>query len=183
MLQNSDHFAEIDKLTALSLRSAYAIKLYEVGEMFWKRTRGRAPNRWTLNVDELREQMGISPGQYPNWTDLERRVLRDACSELEQLSPFTVSWSVERSGRKVVKVQIDFTRKPESVAAAAVQERERHSAGRGNRREQTVETIEDPVPASTGAQATPTVRRYNKLREHEAKSRRGRNRVGPCSTK
>lgn len=169
VLQNSDHYAEIDKMTAMSLRSVYAIKLYEVGEMFWKRTRGRAPNTWTLTVDELREQMAIAPGQYSNWTDLERRVLRDACSELEQLSPFTVNWSIERHGRKVVKVHINFTRKPGAVAAAAVQERERHSAGRVNRREQTVATIEEPAPVTADPQMTPTVRRYNKLREREAR--------------
>lgn len=173
VLQNSDHWAEIDKLTALSLRSIYAVKLYEVGEMFWKRKKGRAPTTWTLTVEELREQMGIKPGRYTNWSDLERRVLRDASAELEQLSPFTISWSVERLGKRVAKVHIRFDRKPDGEATAAAQERERHSAGRLARREQTVETVEGPQLAGEQAEATPTVRRYNRLREQEARKHRG----------
>ncbi|WP_043343333.1 replication initiation protein [Belnapia moabensis] len=105
-LRNSEFFADINKLIALSLRSMYALKLYEIGTLFYRRRQ----SIWRVSVDELRRQLCVAEGAYPNWAQLERRVLRDPAAEVNQLAPFVIGWAVTRQGQggRVTRVDVSF---------------------------------------------------------------------------
>lgn len=155
LLKDSEAYALLHRATVLAFDSKYALELYQLGALLYRRD---VPV-WRGDVATLRAKLGVPDGTYSSFADLRRFVLDAATAEINQLVPqFSVSWDVaKRSGRKVTDVAITFRRKAPIAAVAAEEENERHRAGRRARREGTEETIVDPAAIIAAATASLSV--------------------------
>jgi len=155
LLKDSEAYALLHRATVLAFDSKYALELYQLGALLYRRD---VPI-WRGDVATLRAKLGVPDGTYSSFADLRRFVLDAATAEINQLVPqFSVSWDVaKRSGRKVTDIAITFRRKAPIAAVAAEEENERHRAGRRARREGAEETIVDPAAIIAAATASLSV--------------------------
>jgi len=139
LLERSDVYARLSREAIVKFRSAYSLRMYEIGSALY----GRRNPIWAGTVEDLRRLLQVPAGVYPNFADLRRRVLEPACDELGQLAEFTLEWTEKKHGRQVLAVELRFIAKAGRLALAAAEENNRHSAGRGARRDGTVEHVVD----------------------------------------
>jgi hypothetical protein len=137
----SDHYAELHRQTLLSFESRYAVTLYELGAMLYRR---QSPV-WRGTLDQLREQFGVPTGKLPMWADLRRFVVEPATAEVRQLARFDLDWEAFRHAGKVIGVEFRFWPKDSAAQEAARSEVDRPRVGRRARREGTVERVVDPA--------------------------------------
>jgi len=143
LIQESETYAVLNRQAVLGFRSAYALKLYELGALrIYRRQK-----TWRCDMMALRAALGISPDIYTDFAQLRRKVLEKSKSEIDQLSHFTVSWKEFRRGRTVEELEFTFEPKTAPDQLRRVNELERHSSGRKPRREGTVEDLTLPAPA------------------------------------
>lgn len=137
LIQESETYAVMSRQAVVSFRSAYALRLYEIGAM---RLRRRQAN-WKGDLTALRAALGIRPEIYTDFAQLRRKVLDVAKAEIDQLAHFKIEWREVRRGRTVVEVEVQFIPKEPVEQIGVVDELARHSAGRRARRERTTETV------------------------------------------
>lgn len=141
LLERSDVYARLSREAIVKFRSAYSLRMYEVGSAIYSR---RDPV-WRGTVADLRKLLQVPEGVYTNFAQLRRRVLEQARDELGQLAEFDMTWHEITKGRQVLRVELQFTPKAGRRALAAAEENQRHSAGRRARRDGTAEAIVDPA--------------------------------------
>ena len=154
LIQESETYAVMNRQAVLGFRSAYALKLYEVGAL---RLHRRQPV-WKVDIIGLRATLGIDESKYSDFAQLRRKVLTVAKSEIDQLAHFTVEWTETRRGRAVAELEFRFSPKDAPAQIATVDEVSRHSAGRRARREGMVERDVDPLPSVIDAPAPAAAR-------------------------
>lgn len=145
LLERSDVYARLSREAIVKFRSAYSLRMYEVGSALY----GRRDPVWRGNVAELHKLLQVPAGVYTNFAQLRRRVLEPAREELAQLAEFDLTWHEAKKGRQVLRVELRFTPKAGRLAYAAAEENQRHSAGRRARRDGTAEAIVDPAEVAS----------------------------------
>jgi hypothetical protein len=151
ILQNSETFASLEAQAILSFKSRYAMTIYEIGCQLVNR---RNPSA-TFEIEDLRRVLHVPPDTLKDFTDLKRKVFEIARSEIDQLAPFTFTWTDHREGRRVAAVTLTFWKKAPSQIAEAVRELDRHSVGRKARREGVVEKVETAPAALPSPSSSP----------------------------
>lgn len=137
LIQESETYAVLNRQAVLGFRSAYSLKLYEIGAL---RLHRRQPV-WRCDMPALRAALGIAPDIYKDFAQLRRKVLETAKAEIDQLAHFRVEWKEVRQGRTVVELDFRFVAKDAPAQIGTVDELARHSAGRRPRREDSVELL------------------------------------------
>jgi hypothetical protein len=137
LIQESETYAVLNRQAVLGFRSSYALKLYEIGALRLHRRQ----STWKGDMASLRAALGISPDVYTDFAQLRRKVLEKAKAEIDQLAHFRVEWREVRQGRTVTEIEFRFEPKDAPDQLSAVNEIERHSAGRKARREDLVERV------------------------------------------
>lgn len=132
VMQSSDHYAEMQRQAVLAFESRYSVTLYEYGCLLYRRQHPV----WQGSLAELRELLGVPTGTYRDWTDLSRKTLDMAKSEIDHIAPFTLSWRESRRGRAVVAVELRFEPKDPAAIAAAKAELNGARTGRKARRDE-----------------------------------------------
>lgn len=117
LIQESQTYAVMNRQAVLGFRSAYALKLYEIGAL---RLHRRQPV-WKVDMVGLRAALGIDPDKYGDFAQLRRKVLSVAKAEIDQLAHFTIDWREIRRGRAVGEIEFRFTAKDAPVQLAAVE--------------------------------------------------------------
>lgn len=146
LIQESETYAVLNRQAILGFRSAYALKLYELGALrIYRRQK-----TWRCDMMALRAALGISPDIYTDFAQLRRKVLEKAKSEIDQLAHFTVTWQEFRRGRTVQELEFTFEVKSAPDQIRRVSELERHSSGRKPRREGAVEKVVSPSSSRLG---------------------------------
>jgi hypothetical protein len=133
--KHSNLWAALSARIMLGFDSVYALRLYEIGCQMV----GRADPTIRVMVPELRELLHVPPGKLVRWPDLRRYALDAAITEVNELAHFTVlvpENRIRRSGRKVVSLEIQFWKKPNTEPEALPRDPERQ-----NRRENRVEPM------------------------------------------
>lgn len=145
LIRESETYAVLNRQAVLGFRSSYALRLYEMGALRIHRRQ----SVWRGDITAIRAAFGIAPELYKDYAQLRRKVLEKAKAEIDQLAHFTVDWQEIRRGRAVVELEFYFKAKDAPDQLAAVEENERHAAGRKARREGAVEVVveDDPPPA------------------------------------
>lgn len=136
----SDHYAELHRQTMLALESRYAVTLYELGALLYR----REDPVWRGTLDQLRAQFGVPGGKLRRWVDLKRFVIEPAVSEVKHLATFDVAWKPFRHGSSFIGLEFRFWPKDEAEKTAAVREVEGSRVGRRARRSGAVERVVDP---------------------------------------
>lgn len=147
LIQESETYAVLNRQAVLGFRSAYALKLYELGALRIHRRQ----TTWRGDMTALRAAFGIAPELYTDFAQLRRKVLEKAKAEIDQLAHFTVSWREFRQGRTVIEIEFKFEAKTAPDQILTVEELERHSSGRKPRREGAVELVSAPPVLSASA--------------------------------
>lgn len=145
LIQESETYAVLNRQAVLGFRSAYALKLYELGALRIHRRQ----TTWRGDMKSLRAAFGIAPDIYTDYAQLRRKVLEKAKAEIDQLAHFTVSWKEFRRGRTVEEIEFKFEAKAAPDQIETVEELERHSAGRRARRDATAEEVVTSPPLVT----------------------------------
>ena len=100
----------------------------------------------------LRAALGVPPEVYTDFAQLRRKVLEKAKAEIDQLAHFRVEWREIRQGRTVAEIEFRFEPKDAPELIATVDELERHSGGRKQRRDGSVETVSLASPYIAGSE-------------------------------
>jgi hypothetical protein len=137
LIQASETYAVLNRQAVLGFRSNYALKLYELGALRLHRRQAT----WRGDMAALRAALGIPPEVYTDFAQLRRKVLDKAKAEIDQLAHFRVEWREIRQGRAVAEVEFRFEAKGPPEVLETVEELDRHSGGRRQRREGTVESV------------------------------------------
>jgi hypothetical protein len=137
LLKDSTIFAKLDLATMRSFRSKYAFSLYEA---IARRIRMKAFME-ELSLEDLRELLGVEKGKLDAYKNLNKFAIQPALVEVNSISDFAVSITPKKKGNKVVSFLMGWNVKDEAGKVAAYAERQRHSAGRGARTNDSVDVI------------------------------------------
>src|SRR5690606_29366622 len=83
----------------LSIKSAYAIRLYELMKK-WQHV-----GTWEIPVESLREKLGAITKTYSLYGNLKNRVIVPSVKEVNEKTDVHVEFKEIRKGRKVVKIE------------------------------------------------------------------------------
>jgi plasmid replication initiation protein len=104
LLQLKTAFTSYKLSNILSLKSVYAIRLYELMKK-WQHL-----GKWECSLALLREKLGVSENTYPYYANFKAKVLRVALKELNDKTDLHVEFNEIRLIRKVVKIEFFIKR-------------------------------------------------------------------------
>ena len=108
--RESRYWTMLERPVVMAMRSRYAIALLEhISAHAWMKDK-----RQTLDINELRQALGVPEGRlHGDFRALRKRALDPAIAEINTLSQFHVSYTIQRSnarGRPAVAVTLSWTR-------------------------------------------------------------------------
>ena len=137
VIADSTHWTAVSRRAVLAFESKYSLRLYLYLSL-------RARLRKTaedMDLDALREMLGLSGGTLSRWQDMRRFALDPAVAEINHLAGFHAGYMPLKRGRRVVGVQLHWSLKDREELVEAQRELERPRVGRTARRDHLVETI------------------------------------------
>ena len=139
-LRKTDLYAQLELKVMNAFTSKYSIALYELVS---KRIGLKYKAEEEITLDDLRDWLRVPAGKLALWGDFERRALRLALKEVNELSPYTVTITPIKRYNRVDAVTMTWAKKvPMSDdEQGAVKEVNRPKVGRKARLAGTVETI------------------------------------------
>jgi plasmid replication initiation protein len=140
LIRGSGQFAKLDLLVLWSMRSKYAMSLYE---LIAKRFNLTGVNRQRWLLEKFRELIGVPNDKYPRFGELNKHVLKPTVDEINFLVPqFSIKLDFEKRNRKVAFVTLTWWRKSIDEYDRARRELDRPKVGRKARQKgQVVETL------------------------------------------
>lgn len=128
LIRESGQFAKLDLLVLWSMRSKYAMSLYE---LIAKRFNLTGVNRQRWLMEKFRELIGIPNDKYPRFGELNKHVLKPTVDEINFLVPqFSIKLDFEKRNRKVAFVTLTWWRKSIDEYDRARRELDRPKVGR-----------------------------------------------------
>jgi plasmid replication initiation protein len=128
LIRESGQFAKLDLLVLWSMRSKYAMSLYE---LIAKRFNLTGVNRQRWLVEKFRELIGVPNDKYPRFGELNKHVLKPTVDEINFLVPqFSIKLDFEKRNRKVTFVTLTWWRKSIDEYDRARRELDRPKVGR-----------------------------------------------------
>ncbi|MCP1551697.1 MULTISPECIES: replication initiation protein [Methylorubrum] len=147
VLRESSIWGKIAIPILMAFTSKYAVSLYENTAQF-SNLEYKTHAEYTL--DEFRNLMGVQPGQYKTFGELNKHVIKPAFAEVNALAPFNLSALPMKQGKKVVGIRLAWWKKDGDALTAAWEEVRRPKVGRKARIEGTVEVLAHAPVASVG---------------------------------
>jgi len=138
LLKDSQVYAQLDLKVMRAFGSKYAFSLYEAIE---RRARMKFVKTEELSVDGLRELLGVEEGKLTSYKNLNVRAIQPALTEINALTPYTVTLLPVKKGKKVVAFKMGWEEKSVERKKEAYAELHRHSAGRRQRLDGTEDKI------------------------------------------
>jgi plasmid replication initiation protein len=141
IVANTKVFARIHTDVMFQLSSKYSLALYE---FLQRRKNLQHINHEILSIDEVRGWFGIAPNKLKMFGHLNDKAIKPAVKEVSFLSEFEITAEPVKEGRGITHVKFTWTKKTDiGKQIAAVEELERHKAGRKARMDDAVESIVD----------------------------------------
>jgi plasmid replication initiation protein len=138
ILKTSTIWGKITLPVLMAFTSKYAVSLYEnVSQM----TGLELKQSQTFTLDEFRDMLGVQPGRYKTFGELNKHVLQPAVAEVNALAPFSISVLPVKQGKRVASVLVGWMRKDSDALREAFEETQRPRFGRKARIAGTVETV------------------------------------------
>ena len=138
IIKESTIWGKISLPVLMAFTSKYAISLYENVAQLVNLTLLTA-HEYTL--DAFREMLGVQPGRYATFGELNRHVIKMAVDEINGLAHFNMTVLPIKTGKKVTHIRIGWHLKGESALKSAWQETHRHRIGRRARISNQVENV------------------------------------------
>ncbi len=102
LLQLKDRYTKYGLAQVIRLKSIYSIRIYELLKQYEK------IGERSFLVEELRQKLGIEPGQYVNYNSLKVYVLTVAQVELKAKTDVSFEFEEIKIGRKVGKIRFSI---------------------------------------------------------------------------
>ena len=144
VLKDSTIWGKIAIPVLMAFSSKYAISLYENVAQFVNLEHIISK---TYTLDEFRDLIGVQPGRYKTFGELNKHVLKPAVTEINALASFGVSILPVKKGKKVVEIRIGWWKKDADQLKAAWAELQRTKVGRKARISGAVEYVIAPLPS------------------------------------
>ncbi|TCZ51900.1 replication initiation protein [Roseicella aquatilis] len=145
VLQDSTIWGKIAIPILMAFSSKYAVSLYEnlaqVAHLSHK-------NFQDYSLDEFRALLGVPPGRYKSFGELNKHVLKPAVAEINAIAPFGVSVLPVKQGKRVASIKVGWWQKDSEALQAASEELGRSKVGRRARLSGTVEYVASAVPSA-----------------------------------
>ena len=106
-------YTEYELRQVSSLQSEYAIRLYE--QLIRWRSVGKVPK---MQLEELRNKLGVEPDQYKTMSDFKKRVLDHAIKQINKYTDITVDYEQHKQGKTITAFTFKFKAKPSAKSAA-----------------------------------------------------------------
>ena len=149
LAEKSNHWAIMDRQTLFALRSKYSILLFQWLSNF---TNLEHKTSEVMSIEDVRGILGVFEGKLDTWNAMNRRALKPAIAEINQLSRHDVTATPLKLGRHIDAVKFEWSPKPDP--AEVKRELDRPKAGRKARRQGTGETPIIAFPASGSVRYT-----------------------------
>ena len=107
LLQLKTVFTSYKLNNILSLKSVYAIRLYELMKK-WQQL-----SRWECSIDSLRGKLGASNKSYNLYGNFKNKILIPAIKELNEQTDLFIQFTEVKKGRKVDAIEFIIRRAPE----------------------------------------------------------------------
>lgn len=106
-------YTEYELRQVSSLQSEYAIRLYEL-MMQWKKV-GKVPK---IELQDLRNKLGVNPDQYTAMSDFKKRVLDHAVKQINKHTDITADYDQHKQGKTITAFTFKFKTKPSAKTIA-----------------------------------------------------------------
>ena len=107
LAQGTDFYTKYQLQYVLPMSSQYSPRLYEILKSYQYNNR-----QWFFDIDELKHLLDCE--NYTNFSDFKRFALDPAVDEINKYTDIAIFYSVEKDGRKVVRVNFFMEKKTES---------------------------------------------------------------------
>jgi len=144
VLQDSTIWGKIALPVLMAFTSKYAVSLYENLAQFAALTKKVHKD---YSLDEFRELLGVPPGRYKTFGELNKHVIKPAVDEVNALAPFRITLLPIKQGKKVVQIKVAWWPKDSTALGEAWDEMQRSKVGRRARISGTAEHVLDPMPS------------------------------------
>ncbi len=151
VLRDSTIWGKIAIPILMAFTSKYAVSLYENLAQLANLTM-KTTHDYTL--DEFRELLGVPPGRYKTFGELNKHVIKPTAIEINAIAPFELSVLPIKQGKKVAQIKVGWRQKDSGGLQKARREMERSKVGRRARLTGTVEYVADPIPSVNRARRT-----------------------------
>ncbi|MDA8120864.1 MAG: replication initiation protein [Gammaproteobacteria bacterium] len=145
VLQDSTIWGKIAIPILMAFSSKYAVSLYENLAQLANLSH-KTFHEYTL--DEFRGLLGVPPGRYKTFGELNKHVLKPAVAEINAIAPFNVSVLPVKQGKRVAAIKVGWWPKDSEALHEAGKELERSKVGRRARLAGTVEYVLAPMPST-----------------------------------
>jgi plasmid replication initiation protein len=109
-------FSEYLLRNCLDFKSKYTLRFFEILQN-WSYL-----GQKKINVDNLREMIGLEVNDYPRYTDFKKRILKKAISEINSETEMFVEFNEFRKDRKVQIIEFVITASPPTIKKTRVNE-------------------------------------------------------------
>ena len=144
VLKDSTIWGKIALPVLMAFTSKYAVSLYENVAQFTNLSRKTSQD---YSLEEFRELMGVPPGRYKTFGELNKHVIKPAVAEVNALASFGLSLLPVKQGKRVVQIKVGWWLKDSSQLHEAYDEMQRSKVGRRARIAGTTEFVSDPLPS------------------------------------
>ena len=145
VLKDSTIWGRIAIPILMAFSSKYAVSLYENLAQLANLSR-KTTQDYTL--DEFRELLGVPPGRYKTFGELNKHVIRPTIAEVNAIAPFALSVLPIKQGKRVAQIKVGWWQKDADALQEAWKEMERSKVGRRARLAGTVEQVAAVVPSA-----------------------------------
>ena len=127
VLKESTIWGKISIPILMAFTSKYAVTLYENMAQFAKLTHKTFAD---YTLEEFRDMLGVEPGKYGRFGELNKHVIKPAVAEINALAAFNVSVMPVKKGRSVHTVKVNWWPKSKHENQEAYRELKRPKSGR-----------------------------------------------------
>lgn len=144
-LQDSTIWGKIAIPILMAFSSKYAVSLYENLAQLANLTKKTIQE---YSLGEFRELLGVPPGRYKTFGELNKHVVKPAVQEINAIAPFGLSVLPVKHGKRVAQIKVGWWQKDGAALQEARAEMERSKVGRRARLGGTVEHVAEPIPSA-----------------------------------
>ena len=144
VLQESTIWGKIALPVLMAFTSRYAVSLYENLAQHINLSR---KTFYDYSLEDFRTLMGVPPGRYKTFGELNKHVIKPAVDEINLLAPFGIALLPVKQGKRVVTIKVNWHPKDSDQLRLAEAEMKRSKVGRRARMNGTTEFVADPMPS------------------------------------
>lgn len=142
LLEDSKVWGKISIPVLMAFSSKYAVSLYEnVAQL----ANLSLKTFQAYSLEDFRDMIGVQPGKYRTFGELNLHVIKPAVAEVNAMAPFGLTILPVKQGKKVVEIRVGWWAKDTAALQAAFDELNNTRVGRRARIAGTVEHVADPV--------------------------------------